>query len=475
VNALPGLAAVGVIQIVGFALVRALGFPPRTDRLAATGWSYVAGAFATGVVLVLWLGAGLPLSAVAINATLLAVAGILWAVGARGRRAPPEATAGTPPAEDGPSRSAPGWQRAVFASAIVLALAVTCDRALLTSLRPVMDSDEAFIWSSRAKVLFHAGGLNDRFGAEMNETVAGAADVVSHKDYPLLDSLLHVLAYVDAGRITDFANRLPIQAFGLALVLVLGAGLRRIASPLIAAALVVMVVSEAPLAWALRFSMADGMVAVGLLCAADAFLRGAASGEAAWSRLGGVALGFLAWSKHEGAMLAGLVAVLVLVADRRRWAWWLLPPVAIVALTWAVNAAFGFRNDLVQSGSGGTIWTRLLLPFGPRGADVAARFWRDWAGSQSASRLLLLPLVLLLFSREVRARRALAGLGLMLVAALGVELWIFSATPRDFEWHWTTAAVRVLSQLSPTIALAVGGMAGAFVSVRRATPPTRST
>ena len=128
---------------------------------------------------------------------------------------------------------------------------------------------------------------------------------------------------------------------------------------------------------------ADGMVALGLLCATDCFLRRGRDGAAALVADGRRSRSaFLAWSKHEGAMLAALAPVLVLVFARRRALAWLAPPVAIVALTWAINHWFGFRNDLVQEGTEeGTVWSRLLLPFGERGATVASWFWRDYASA----------------------------------------------------------------------------------------------
>jgi hypothetical protein len=463
-SAVTCLASVAVPWLVGLALIRALGFPVRADRLAAAGYSYVLGAFATGLVLVGWLAAGLPLSPLLVNGALVSAAVVLELACRRRTRA----AAAVPeprPGEASSWRSTPAWQRAIFWLVVALAIAVVCDRALVASSRPVMDSDEAFIWAPRAKVLFHAGGLNERFRAEMLETSVAVADVVSHKDYPLLNSLLHLLAYVDAGRITNFENRVPIQAFGLALVCIAAAALRRLANPLVGAAMLLMIVSEVHVVNGFRLSMADGMAAVGLLCAADCFLREAATQDRCWARVGGLSLGFLAWSKHEGAMLAGLVAILVLALSRRRAAAWLVPPVAIVAITWTINHWFGFRNDLVQTGTDeGTIWPRLLAAFSERGRSLAFWFWRDYAGAPAVSRLLLFPLVLALFHPAVRARRALFATGLLLVAAVVADLWIFASTPRPFEWHWATAGARVLSQLNPAIAVVVGAMAGAVLA-----------
>jgi hypothetical protein len=271
-----------------------------------------------------------------------------------------------------------------------------------------------------------------------------------------------VLAFVDSGKITHVSNRFPIQAFGLALVLIAAAGLRRVVNPLAAAGLLVMLVSERTTAFVLRLSAADGMVVLGLLCALDCFLRDEDAPDAAWARLGGIALGFLAWSKHEGTLLAALVAVAVLVVARAGAVAWLAPPAIVLAFTWAFNAWFGFRNDLVQGESGDpTLWSQLLLPFGHRGAAVAGWIWRDWLGSPSASRLLAFPLVLLLAHPAVRARRRIFAAALMLVAAIAADFWIFAATPREFAWHWSTAGARVLSQTNAAIALVVGAMAGA--------------
>jgi hypothetical protein len=456
------LASIAVPFAVGCALVRVLGLSWREDGLAATGYAYVAGTFATGLVMLAWLFAGLPLAAVPFNAVL---AGIALGLALLGRHRPRPAEPSLLP--ESPWDRSPRWQRIVFGIVVTAMIAVVCDRALLTNLRPVMDTDEAFIWAPKAKVIFHVGRLDDRFRAQMLESAPDVADVVSHKDYPLLNSLLHLLCYVDAGHITDFENRVPIQAFGIAAILVAAAALRRLASPLIGSAMLVILVSQVPFADAFPRSYADAMVALGLLCATDCFLRQSASTEACWARLGGLSLGFLVWSKHEGALLGLIVAALVLLFARRHaWAW-LVPPAAIAALTWAVNFHFGFRNDLVQSGTAeGTIWTRLVAPFSERGALVASWFWRDYASAAAVSRLLLFPLLLAPFHPEVRARRALCAAAVALAAAVVADLWIFAATPRPFEWHWSTAGVRVLSQLNPAIAVVVGGVAGVVLSRR---------
>ena len=123
------------------------------------GYSYVAGALATGAVLFCWLAAQLPFSPFLLNGILIAAA-VAIAVLVRPRTAAAES--GIAP-EPGPFERAPRWQRVVFWAAFAIAIAVVCDRALLASLKPVNEGDEAFIWSPRAKVLFHAGGLNERF------------------------------------------------------------------------------------------------------------------------------------------------------------------------------------------------------------------------------------------------------------------------------------------------------------------------
>ena len=115
----------------------------------------------------------------------------------------------------------------------------------------------------------------------------------------------------------------------------------------------------------------------------------------------------------------------------------------------------------------GTIWTRLLLP-----SARAAPTSRPASGATSpdrsaASRLLLFPLVLALFHPAVRGRPPLFAAALLVLAAVCADFWIFAATPRDFDWHWSTAGVRVLSQTNAATALVVGAMAGAILGDRR--------
>jgi hypothetical protein len=363
----------------------------------------------------------------------------------------------------GPWARAPRWQRAVFLLTVAACAAATCDRALLRGVMPVVEGDEAFIWAARAKVLVASGGLNDRYGAEVLDAIPETAPAVSHPDYPILNSLLQAVTFINAGRVTHFENRLPIQAFALALTLAAAAALRRVSPPLVAAGLLVLLHAQRWVADMAGPAMADGMVALGLLVALDCWLRERDGGGAPWARFGGLALALLAWSKHEGAMVAALTAAGVVLAgprDARRLVRWLLPPAIVVLATWATNAAFGFRNDLAQHHADGTIWTRFLPALSGRGADVAALAWRDFLAAPRVSGLLAFGLVLGLLVPAVRRDRRVVAAAAVLLFALAVDVAVFVATPNDLAWHWRTAGPRVLSQLNPAIALVVGAMAG---------------
>jgi hypothetical protein len=456
--------------LAGAAIAAAAGLRPAADPLAGAAWASLAGALAAGAVLTACLALGLPLSAWTVNAALAGIAA-LFAILAWRRRGPAAA-----PLQ---RAAAPAWQNGIFSAVVVLLVALACDRMLLAAKTPIVGDDEAFIWSARAKVLFRAGTFDAAFRGETAESTPAAPDVVAHKDYPLLDSLLHLLVFVDAGRVTHVENRIPIQVFGVAAILLMASALRRTAGPLAGAALLVAWQSEWGTRDAARTGMADGMVAFGLAAAIDCLLREDESGARAWSRLGGLALAFLAWSKHEGAVLAALTGAAAVAQALRserggrlaRAAAWLVPPAAAVAITWAINARFGFRNDLVHAG--GPPWVRFVEGLPARGPAVLGAFWREWAIAADASRLMAFPLVLAFVPRLVRVPRSVVLAAAVVVAAILVHLAVFVATPNDLAQHWETAGLRVLGQLGPAIALVVGAVAGA--AFRTAWCPTRST
>lgn len=512
------LMAFGLPLALGASLLARVGLSPRDDALAYGGWCWPAGALSTGVVLFAWVALGLPVrAAVAGPAAALA---LLWLTGrlrrlsAAGSRRPAAqnaATAAGPEAvgDDGSGAGAGTVKgagarppaggplaRAAFAVAVVLALLLTVDRIARADATVVVRGDEAAIWSSRAKALWAAGGLNDAYGAIAAQRVG-----IEHADYPLLDPLLQLHAFAAAGRVLHVENRLPMQLCGLATLLVLAGGLRRRCHPGLAAVLLLLVATSTRFDLSLRFAEADGMVALGLLVTLDALERFVRQPRRAWLALAGLGLAFTVGAKHEGSLLALAVVAGAAAcpafraalrgaaraprpapapapaartvgsasgpgASSRAALACLAPAALLVAAGWAVNALFGFENDMVEGRSPWPLVARVVSQAPERLGPALSAMGSHLVGEGPDShRLLLAFLVLaLLFPRRLLLPSP-AGL-VLLLALLGYTA-VYVGTPHDLAWHARTSLPRLLLHLLPAAALWVGGGGQALAAMAR--------
>ncbi|HEX6882242.1 MAG TPA: hypothetical protein VF530_02615 [Planctomycetota bacterium] len=449
------LSVVGIPLALGAALLRLQGIVPRTDRLAYLGWAWIQGALGVGLGLSAWLWVGAPLRAAWLAPAFLVVAGLTLALARR--RVPV-----LEPRAEG--RAFPRWERILFALAVAAMLAALADRILLASGWAVAASDEALIYASKAKVIFHAGD----FGAEFRRGLA-LPGFVQHPDYPPLNPLLQVWVHAHAGEVVHVENRLPIQLFGPALVLVAAAALRRRARPGVAALFLVCIATLNFTEMSMRKAYADLLVAVGALVVWDLWQRHREDGERAWLRLLATSACLLVWSKNEGLLHVvafGLAAGLPLLLRRRpegraalrTLAAWGVPLLAsILYLAW-FNAHFGVGNDLVAS------WTSLEAPpeletrgqgltlerasqrVAPILASFARQVLRDPERSQGLLFLFLL-LVLLDPPRAFARARAAFTVGLLIVQ-LGY-LAVYLGTGWEIERHLATSLHRLVFHLLP--------------------------
>lgn len=474
------LLAATLPLLLGWGLLASLGLHARHDRLAYLGWLLMAGALGTALVLVGWLLLGGAPDSGAVGAVAAVSLGLV-ALGRRTRAAPrPEAL---PPA--------PGWQRATFALALLGTLGLGLQTVASGDASALATGDDAMFWALKAKLLYAGGGLGPEFRQLAQEQhqpasywepldhwlearvarddqgskkLAGASgDRAFHQDYPLLNPLLQLWVYTCAGEITPWQNKLPIQLLGLALLLVLAGALRQCAPPLPAAALLVMVFALQESRGALRYAYVDGMLATGLLLAADGLRRRLRDPSGAWLALGSLGLAFMVWSKHEALLPLGALGLGLLVVrplPLKRVAPALLPALVLLVLTWSFNASFGFYNDLATQ-------ARRLDP--DRIATVldwfAHRIWSvpGWADDATRLRgngLLAACLALFLLSPRESSRGWSGVVAVALAVIVLGQLLVYLATPHDVLWHLATSARRLGWQLLPLAALWVGAWSG---------------
>ena len=439
---------------LGFGTLRALGIGRRSDPLAAPAWAYIVGSLCSALCNLLWVAAHKPFPGTWLLPAQLA-AGVALAFPTR-RRATAE------PADVAPTR-----ERWILAVALALAAVLVTDKATERNAQPVTHGDEAVIWAAKAKTLFVARGLDAEFGQE-------ARAFVRHADYPMLNPLLQLGVFEARGAIGHVDNRLPIQAFMLALLVACAAALRRYVRPALAALLVLLLLGHEIVQRLAQFASSDHMVMAGLVVATDAWLRWRTTWSVAWFRLAMIGLAVAAFAKNEGAVLGAiwLLAVGLARAARcigsvapmqRRELLWLLVPAGIVALGVSVNAAFGFGNDLFDPAFSARAFGDRLVTMMPERLGTVLDFTARHVLFDPGAPLVftLFFAVLLLFPLRL-LRSEVAVPALCVAGALLTFQLVFVATPYDLQWHLTTAAVRVAMQVGPLAAL---GLAMALAMV----------
>lgn len=459
--------------LLGIAVLRLLGIGPRRDPVAFLGWAWIAGTLGTGLVVFGWLWTGLGTD----SALLPAVAVLLLSVWCLVLARPP-----APAPAPAPTHTFPRWERGIFFVVLGLGVLVVLERILVGTLIPVLVGDEGEFWALKSKIIYESGGFNADFRAALSDPMR----ILYHKDYPLLNPLLQVWTFAFGGQITHVANRLPIQLFALAQLLIVAGALRRVVRPLVAAALIPILLAP-PLAddWSHQ-AMADLMVAVGAVTIFDAWHRWHEEEDPAWFRLGAVALALMLWSKNEGLFfclcITGALIVSVLLPPRRlrairsRGGWrWLLLPVGVLGLHFWFNSHHGFVSAFSESEEGS-----LLTLFLERVADywtvVVDFFGRELALDPSHSNLLLACFAGLVIACPLTLWRSrlCVPTAALLVAWLGfVAIFIAHPIPPQstIQIQLQNAAPRVTFQLYACMVLWVGAAAAALSPLLRAPAP----
>ncbi|HEX5010852.1 MAG TPA: hypothetical protein VFY71_10660 [Planctomycetota bacterium] len=452
------LLLVGTPAALGACAAMLLGLRARQDALAFAAWSWLLGALLVAALLFAALVAGVPLAALR-WVPLLALALLLpWCWRAGRRRV----------AVAGPQRG-PGRTLLLVVTAACLLL--TCDRILRADELVVCGGDEGTMWSLKAKAIWLSHGLTPEFAAMV--AAPGPLDhkaMREHADYPLQDPLLQLWSFACAGDITHVQNRLVVQVFALALLLLLASAARRVAPAGVAAAAVALVALSGDFQEACGWATADILVALGLLASLDAWSRWRQSGEQRFLALFAACLASLAWSKNEGAMLAVAAGAACLATagapgrSRGLQALALLPAAAVLVAQAIFNASFDLHSDLFAHTAAGGFLGRVGAQTSAH-LPVIGRYLLDDAVLDVRSGNLvpaMLLLALLVFPVRLTVRAPAATTTLLLGAA--AYLLVYLGTPRLIEWHLRFSLHRVLLQLSP---LAVVWLAGAAAWLMR--------
>ena len=449
------LGAVFAPLLFGAGIVRLCGLAPARGWRLYLAWSYLLGHFVQAWLTFGWIAAGKPVPGWSLPAMAAAAGlGLLLCLRRRGGAGSPPREAGSPPREAGDP-----WVRAV----VVLLAVVLLDACSLQSLEAILTNDEANIWSAKAWVLYAGADLR-----------ALSVVYAQHADYPMLDPMAQVLAFASSGHATWWENRLPVQGFAFALLLLLSVAVeRRLPRALAIAVLVAFTASRfvdfAPTVYA------DVLLAFALLALVDAWLRGQETGELVWWRLGCMAAAAMLATKNEGAMLAVAASVAAVVAraltrtavlPRPGPAWlWLLVPACTVAMGQWFNAHHGLSNDLTTAADGSGLFGRMLQRGGERVGPVLSHYAGLLVAGDVTRWLVLAALVAPLAKARDVARAAWCWPWLLCVLALGGYVLVFLGTSADsggpdgpargLLWHLSTAADRTLLHVLPTAVLTV--------------------
>lgn len=451
------LSLLGAPLLLGVGLLHAIGLSWRDDRLAFGAWAVLTGGLGTGTVLFLLALLELPLRAsLAVPLVLACALGAAWL----GRRR----ACATPIAPPLRGRRWPWIEELFFAVVLLALLHLNLGRVARATLRFYLNGDEVAIWGLKGMHLFEAGGLNTAYRDLTNSHVR------VQPQYPLLNPLLQLWAFVHAGKTAIVEARFPVQVFALAMIPALGAALRRIVRPGLAAFVLAMVLTTNQMAEQTPRAAADQMVALGVLVAVDAGLRWRASGRAAFGRLAVLALAVPLWTKMEGnlylaafVVTGGTLALLprlrgegprpsppdVRAALRGVGPLALLWP-AILAATWALNARFGFSSDLATAQAPDLLTANLAARV-PVLADVYARFF--FARPLETAYLFAALLVVLVLAPARALSARLGPLTVYLLVCLAGLSVVYLSSPYDMLWHIANSLRRVTFQMLPVAGL----------------------
>jgi len=470
---------------LGFVILRCLKIRFSDDRYAYLGWMHVTGCLGIGIYLIAWLMLGLPLiESVAIPILLVCAWLHIWI---RRRERSSYESRELESGSSAPPDESPSYQRTGFALILSGVLAYGALGMISASAHAVTSGDEIRHWTFKAKMIYSADGFGPDFIALANEakrpkefwaawdewllevwptldkdfksrTPGPGTKWDYHLDYPLLNPLLHVWTYANAGKILHWQNRFLITSFTLSLILILAGALRTLTQPmpLIGGMLLITVIGMVETLQALKWSLADGMVAAGLLLTVDALRRFQGDRDPRWWWLMIIGLSVMVWSKNEGLLyllciVVGCASVKIKPTGTRLVT--LAIPASIVLLTWMSNSRLGFSNDLATEGA--AVSTQRVLA-------LASYFWREifsapaWgmsSGDVHCNFLHCAFLGLLLLFPRISLNRSMRLITCTALCMIAGQILVYAITPHKLAWHLQESALRFVWQGISVIAL----------------------
>jgi len=435
ISAWIALWCLGAPWFLGLGILRGLGLRLRDDPACSLGWAWVLGSIFLGMGLfayqVLGIGPGswwtVPL-----------VLGGVLSLAMRGSMHRQSSW----PADSRLDLPYSVW---ILILALVTLLGIVAAGAV-----PVMETDEATIWATKAKLFFMSNGFDQAFAESVRS--------VPHADYPILNPLLQAWMFSQAGEILHFSGRLPIMCYAIALLLIAAGALRRLLSPLYAGALLLVLVDGEVFRTYTQRAHADIMVACGCLMAFDGWLRWRVHRRSAYAAIGCAGMALALWSKHEAALYlaAGVCAVLagrLLRGHQARWSWtpWFLLPAALCLAQFLLNHHYGLRNDLLgENPRQASMFALIFAQFTERAGPVLSYAWHNAALQPPTvhSIYLLLALGLLLIPRRLLCEDLCLPTLTILLSLLGIFV-VYIGSYSDLAWHLRTSAGRVTFQMVP--------------------------
>jgi hypothetical protein len=442
----------------GFSL-RAIGLRRGDVGIAWPAWAWLLGCLLLGVCVQLGLELHLP------PAWLWAIplVSVVALSGAVRRR---QTAAGG--VAEGPAIREPRDRGLV---AFVLAGAAFCVFLAIAGMnRPCIEGDEGNIWSLKAKSLL----------VDWPDSFAATQVYNLHPDYPQLNPLLQAWTYAMTGvpDFVQFENRLLVQLCAVALFVAVAAALRRRLPALPAALLASLLLFEPEFLSLCRTAYADGMLALGLVVATDAFLRWRADGDRRYGWIAGFALAFALWSKNETMLYVGCAAAAAMITrawvppERGGWSTrnfvLLLPACAVVLNTAIWNRRFGMKSDLLGANpTGKSMFTLMAEQWQER---VPAMFWEALHGMVSLSHahvvFALAMCALLLAPRHALGRNLALPLLALLGAFAGIHV-VYVGSFLPLRFHLDTSYTRVTFQLLPAMLVVIAAIVSEVVAERR--------